>query len=246
MGKTLPLTSSESIHPWSVSPHDYSMEPIEKITDHEIWLLQTSLLWFESHVFDRFLHDSFMTAFACCNQVKMWKRLVSSRQRAVCMMNCPLEDMKSDFKEKHIQTSLVKLSWWWSVSYFSTSCQQLSLPLSPGQCSTERPHLLRVGRSGTDAMAQSIRIPPRNRGTALKGNSGPWGKIIKRQKKTFLPFRCETLRLLSASDSFNSSSSLLCSLLPWSTSSQVSWWIWNMPQMNDCWLDMCILNTQYL
>lgn len=79
---------------------------------------------------------------------------------------------------------------WWSLSYFSTSCQQLSRPLSPGQCSTERPHLW-VGRSGEDAGHSTINLDSvRNPGHCPGGEFGPRGKIIKRNKKTFLPFRC--------------------------------------------------------
>lgn len=84
-----------------VSPHDYSMEPFEKITDYEVGLLQTSFRrQFESQVSDRFLRDFLVIAFAYRNHVKKrWKRLVSLPRRGLCMMNRPLKCMKGDFKE---------------------------------------------------------------------------------------------------------------------------------------------------
>lgn len=160
---------------------------------------------------NRFLRDFFMTASVCCHQIAMCKRLVSSHVQQAVHMNCALGDMVEDWLQRKVHTNLfsqaifVYSSWWWSLSYFSTSCQQLSLPLSPGQCSTERPHLLWVGRSGKDAGHSTINLDStRKPGHCPGGEFRPRGKIIKRHKKTFLPFR-GALRLLSTFDSFNSS-----------------------------------------
>lgn len=97
--------------------------------------------------------------------------------------------LKNDFKEKHIQSRLVKLSS--CIARGGPRVEVISALHVYGQCSAERQHLLWEGCSGKDAGRSTI-----SPGHCPGGEFTPRGKITRRHKKTFLLFRREALRLL--------------------------------------------------
>lgn len=215
---------------WPVSPHDHPMERFEE-------KLQTM-----KHDFHRQTERAVMClavtilispCFCMLCQIKKVEMIgfpPRFLEPAECMMNCPTwthggwlqrETLTNLFSEAFFVYS----ARWWSLSYFSTSCQQLSRPLSPGQCSAERPHLW-VGRSGKDAGHSTINLDSvRNPGHCPGGEFGTQRKNNQEEQENIPALQM----LLSSSHSFDFPPSLLLSPMPWSTSSQASWCeIWNI------------------
>lgn len=214
LSKSLPhlfmLVISKKIKPeninlrWPVSPHDHPMERFEE-------KLQTM-----KHDFHRQTERAVMClavtilispCFCMLCQIKKVEMIgfpPRFLEPAECMMNCPTwthggwlqrETLTNLFSEAFFVYS----ARWWSLSYFSTSCQQLSRPLSPGQCSAERPHLW-VGRSGKDAGHSTINLDSvRNPGHCPGGEFGTQRKNNQEEQENIPALQM----LLSSSHSFN-------------------------------------------
>lgn len=104
--------------------------------------------------------------------------------------------------QRKLYASLVMLSWTMGLFYY------VSLPVVSAPAEVVlKGHSCCKGSGAVQMplVAQSIRTQQSNQRHCPEGNSGPRGKVIKRQKKTFLPFRCETPRVFTALRHFKSS-----------------------------------------
>lgn len=185
------------------------------------------------HVFDWFLHGFIVLVFSCwitplqirspthsdfCGlssdkKVHQIGFLPCSRSKLCVWWIAHLETcLKTGFKGKHTQTSLVKLSSRTApgggpraVSLLHVSS---STSLSASVSASLKGHtcLGLFGRGSEEACRRTINLDSaRKPGLCPGGEFRARGKIIKRHKKTFLPVRCKSLRLFS--DFFHSSSS---------------------------------------